>query len=71
MDKKIGTNEANIKLNERLEDSEVHVNRNTKMSTEEANMALQDEFYNNKQSGIAPTYINNETAAIRISGNDE
>lgn len=71
MDKKMSTNEANIEMNERLEDSEVHINRNKKMTTEEANMAIQDDFYGNRQSGIAPTYINNETAAVRISGNDE
>jgi hypothetical protein len=71
LNKNMNTNDANIEMNESLEDSKVHVNRNNKMSTEEANMAIQDDFYRNKQSGIAPTYINNETAAIRISGNDE
>lgn len=67
----MGTNEANIEMNKLLEDSEIREQTKSKMSASEANMKLQDEFYSEKQSGIAPTYINNETAAIRISGNDE
>jgi hypothetical protein len=67
----MSTNEANIEMNKILEDSEVREIQNGKMSVSEANMKINDEFYSNKQSGIAPTYINNETAAVRISGNDD
>jgi hypothetical protein len=67
----MSTNEANIEMNKILEDSEVREVQNGKMSVSEANMKINDEFYSNKQSGIAPTYINNETAAVRISGNDD
>jgi hypothetical protein len=67
----MSTNEANIEMNKILEDSEVREVQNGKMSVSEANMKINDEFYSNKQSGIAPTYINNETAAIRISGDDD
>lgn len=67
----MSTNEANIEMNKILEDNEVRENPKSNMSTSEANMKIQDDFYSNKQSGIAPTYINNETAAIRISGDDE
>jgi hypothetical protein len=69
--RKMSTNEANIEMNKILEDSEVREIQNGKMSVSEANMKINDEFYSNKQSGIAPTYINNETAAVRISGNDD
>jgi hypothetical protein len=65
------TNEANIEMNKILEDSEVREIQNGKMSVSEANMKINDEFYSNKQSGIAQTYINNETAAVRISGDDD
>lgn len=71
MDNKWSTNDANIEMNKILEDSEVRERPKSKLSASEANMKIQDEFYSNKQSGIAPTYINNNTAAIRISGNDE
>lgn len=71
MVRKMSTNEANIEMNKILEDSEVREIQNGKMSVSEANMKINDEFYSNKQSGIAPTYINNETAAVRISGNDD
>jgi hypothetical protein len=67
----MSTNEANIEMNKILEDSEVREVQNGKMSVSEANMKINDEFYSNKQSGIAPTYINNETAAVRISGDDD
>lgn len=71
MVKKMSTEEANIELNARLDDGRIHVSQNSKMSTEEANMALQDEFYGKNDTSIAPTYITNETAAIKVSGNDD
>ncbi|SFA71701.1 MULTISPECIES: hypothetical protein [unclassified Bacillus (in: firmicutes)] len=71
MVKKLSTEEANIELNTRLDDGRIHVERNSKMTTEEANMALQDEFYGKNDSPVAPTYINNETAAVKVTGNDE
>lgn len=71
MVRKMSSGDANIELNARLDDGRNHVERNSKMTTEEANMALQDAFYGKNDSPIAPTYINNETAAVKVTGNED
>lgn len=42
--------------------------------TTRANMKIQDDFYENKneiEDEVVPSYVNNNTPAIRISGDDE
>ncbi|WP_409251908.1 hypothetical protein V1502_17655 [Bacillus sp. SCS-153A] len=42
--------------------------------TTRANMKIQDAFYEDKdniQEEVVPAYVNNNTPAIRISGDDE
>lgn len=39
-----------------------------------ANMKIQEDFYENKhqiEEEVVPSYVNNNTPAIRISGSDE
>ncbi|WP_456273423.1 hypothetical protein [Bacillus sp. AK031] len=42
--------------------------------TTRANMKIQEDFYENKHDileEVVPSYVNNNTPAIRISGDDE
>ncbi|WP_338449003.1 hypothetical protein R4Z09_22735 [Niallia oryzisoli] len=68
-------NEANIKINQELDDNSYRPHRTGKEgenSTTEANMKIQEAFYNEENSdGIIPTYLNNNTPAIKITGNDK
>ncbi|PWW29604.1 hypothetical protein DFO73_104244 [Cytobacillus oceanisediminis] len=64
--------ETNIKLNEKLEDQNVHSKKNSKTETEDANLKLQEVMNNReKHQNMAPTYLYNETPAIKITGDDE
>lgn len=60
--------EANIRLNEKMnENNRVSRKRKVKSATE-ANMAIQEEFYGeNNQEDVLPTYIHNNTPAIKIN----
>jgi tyrosyl-tRNA synthetase len=64
------TNEANIKLNQELVDNEVTSSFEGRPEAERANNALQEAFYHEKDDDIndlPPTYINNNTPAIKIN----
>ncbi|MBX9974253.1 hypothetical protein LIT38_23620 [Bacillus sp. CMF12] len=66
------TAETNIKLNEKLEDQTVHSQINSKTETEDANLKLQEAMNNrDEKQNMAPTYLYNNTPAIKISGDDE
>ncbi|MDM5228558.1 hypothetical protein QUF73_20770 [Cytobacillus sp. NJ13] len=66
------TAETNIKLNEKLEDQTVHSQMNSKTETEDANLKLQEAMNNrDEKQNMAPTYLYNNTPAIKISGDDE
>lgn len=64
--------EANIKLNEEMNaDYKQTVVRREVSSTTEANNAIQEAFYSdNQQEDFYPAYINNNTAAIKVTGKD-
>jgi cell shape-determining protein MreC len=66
------TAETNIRLNEKLEDQTVYSQMSSATETEDANLKLQ-EAMNNRETNqnMAPTYLYNETPAIKISGDDE
>lgn len=65
---KTETTEANIELNERMnEDNDISYKRKVNSVTE-ANMAIQQAFYSeNNEGDILPTYIANNTPAININ----
>ncbi|MBY6052317.1 hypothetical protein LIS77_21665 [Cytobacillus firmus] len=66
------TAETNIRLNEKLEDLTVHSQISSKTETEDANLKLQEAMNNrNEKQNMAPTYLYNNTPAIKISGDDE
>ncbi|MFC4320794.1 hypothetical protein [Litchfieldia salsa] len=61
------TNEANIKLNKELEDTTVHTLSN---DVEQTNRKLNEEFYDGSEKAaenMAPTYLYNNTPAIKIN----
>jgi hypothetical protein len=60
--------EANIRLNEKMNENNRISRKRKDKSTTEANMAIQEEFYvENNQEDILPTYIHNNTPAIKIN----
>ena len=63
--------EANIELNEKMnDDSQISHEKKGASSTTEANIEIQEAFYGgDHQDEAIPTYINNNTAAIKITGN--
>ena len=63
-------NEANIKLNERMNADNNSPNRKEAGNTStDTNLKIQDAFYGeNNQEEVIPTYVTNETAAIKITG---
>lgn len=65
------TANANIDLNEIMnEDNKITYKKGVR-STTEANIAIQEDFYSeNNYEEVIPTYINNETPAIKITGKD-
>jgi hypothetical protein len=68
-------NEANMKLNERMNDDSPIPHGSAvegESSTTEANLKIQEAFYGeNKQDDVVPTYITNEAPAIKITGNNK
>ncbi|MCQ6274275.1 hypothetical protein JMM81_04700 [Bacillus sp. V3B] len=68
-------NEANMELSEKMNgDSPVpHGSAvGEENSTTEANLKIQEAFYGEKnQDEVAPTYLNHNTPAIKITGNNE
>ncbi|WP_026583938.1 hypothetical protein [Bacillus sp. J33] len=64
--------ETNVKLNEKLEDQNVHSRMSSKTETEDANLKLQEAMNNREQhQNMSPTYLYNNTPAIKITGDDE
>ena len=63
--------EANIELNEKMnDDSQISHKKKEQVLQAEANIEIQEAFYGeNNQDEAIPTYINNNTAAIKITGN--
>ena len=66
---------ANMKLSEKMKDNTriPHgMGEGEENSVTEANLKIQEAFYNeNDQDDVLPTYMTNETAAIKITGNDK
>lgn len=64
------TDEANIELNNRFDSSTGVPQTNKKtLTTEEANTSLQERFSGDHDpEDISPTYLSNNTPAIKISG---
>ncbi|SES17368.1 hypothetical protein [Psychrobacillus sp. OK032] len=67
------TAEANIELNEIMNEDNKLIYRKGASSATEANIALQEEFYaKNNQEQVLPTYIsNNDTPVIIVTGKDK
>ncbi len=62
--------EANIELNKEM-NSDYHLHTEKINSTTEANIKLEEEFYgDHDQTDIVPTYLYNNTPAIKITGED-
>jgi len=62
---------ANIDLNEIMKEDNKIIYKKGASSTTEANIAIQEDFYSeNRRGEVLPTYINNETPAIKITGKD-
>lgn len=63
--------EANIELNEKMNEDNGISHKRKVSSVTEANMAIQEEFYgkNNKED-VLPTYLSNNTPAIKINHKD-
>jgi hypothetical protein len=62
---------ANIDLNEIMNEDNKIIYKKGASSTTEANIAIQEDFYSeNRHEEVLPTYINNETPAIKITGKD-
>ena len=63
--------EANIELNEKMNEDNGISHKRKVSSVTEANMAIQEEFYgkNNKED-VLPTYLYNNTPAIKINHKD-
>ena len=60
--------EANIELNEKMNEDNGISHKRKVSSVTEANLAIQEEFYgkNNKED-VLPTYLSNNTPAIKIN----
>ena len=65
---------ANMKLSEKMNDHTQiphGMDDGEKNFATEANLKIQEAFYNdNDQDNVPPTYMTNETAAIKVTGND-
>lgn len=74
MNKKISdmeTAEVNIKLNEKMNEDNKIIYKGAG-STTEANIAIQEAFYSeNNSEEVLPTYLNNNTPAIKVTGKDQ
>lgn len=63
--------EANIELNKIMNEDNKIIYKNGPSSTTEANIAIQEDFYaGNTQDKVLPTYINNNTPAIKVTDKD-
>lgn len=78
MDQTHNTENANIKINEYLEDMpNQDTLLNEKLSkTEEANLKINNQFYKDHDrevhpNDLPPTYINNNTPAIQVNNDDD
>lgn len=66
------TAETNIELNEIMNEDNKLIYRKGASTTAEVNIAIQEEFYaKNNPEEILPTYINNDTAAIKVTYKDK
>lgn len=65
--------EANLELNEKMnEESQIPHGKGEVSSTIEANFEIQNAFYGEKNKDeVLPTYMNNETPAIKVSGTNK
>ncbi|MFE8702857.1 hypothetical protein ACFYKX_19820 [Cytobacillus sp. FJAT-54145] len=63
------TTAANIKIVEKLEDGHVHGSTDGLSEATAANFKIQEAFYgdDDRANEIAPTYMNNNTPAIKIN----
>jgi hypothetical protein len=60
--------EANIELNEKMNEDNGFSHKRKVSSATEANMAIQEEFYGkNNKKDVLPTYLSNNTPAIKIN----
>jgi hypothetical protein len=65
-------NEVNIKLNKGMDANSQGLSKNDGSSITETNFKLEDAFYGEKtQEDVVPTYVTNETAAIKITGGEK
>ncbi|WP_428911415.1 hypothetical protein [Niallia sp. Krafla_26] len=65
-------NEANLKLNERMNEGNNNTNQIEGHSVTDTNMKLDEAFYGeDKHDNTVPTYVTTETAAIKITGGEE
>ena len=66
-------NEVNIELNEKMDANSKSLNgKNESSSITETNVKLEEAFYGEKkQENTLPTYVTNETAAIKITGGEK
>lgn len=72
MEKKLSASEANIELNKQLEDTEIHLSKESRKNASAANMEIQREFYgSDSPDGLLPTYMQNDTPAIKVTGDDK
>jgi hypothetical protein len=63
--------EANIELNEKMNGNNQIFQKKKVSSVTEANMAIQEEFYGeNNEEDVLPTYLSNNTPAIKINRKD-
>lgn len=65
--------EANIELSQKLEDNKVRASTEGLSEAESANIKLQEAFYINDEdnNNFPPTYIYNNTPAVKITGDEE
>ncbi len=65
-------NEVNIELNEKMDANSKSLSKTEGSSVTETNFKLEEAFYGEKtQENTVPTYVTNETAAIKITGGEK
>jgi hypothetical protein len=65
-------NEVNIGLNEKMDANSKSLSKAEGSSVTETNSKLKEAFYGEKtQEDVVPTYVTNETAAIKITGGEK
>ncbi|RFU60285.1 hypothetical protein [Bacillus sp. V59.32b] len=75
-DEKVFSEESvkvNIELNKKLEDIKVRASTDGLSEAESANIKLQEAFYGNDEDPhtFPPTYIYNNTPAIKVTGDED